>query len=164
MIKLLGAVLIFFASGALGFLKSQRLKRRSDNLSRLVSALVLLETEISYGKKSIKSALFSIGLSEKLPLFTLISEKIGALPVADAFSDSLKRCDMCLSGSDKAILSEFAATLGGLDTMSQIKSIAHARELFKIAQREAYENYGRYGRMYRNMGLLLGVLLLLILF
>ena len=164
MIKLLGTLLIVSASSALGFLKSQRLRKRSDNLSRLISSLVLLETEISYGQKSIKDALYSIGTSENMPFFTLISDKIGDLSVSDAFSDSIKCCDMCFSGTDNTTILEFASTLGSLDTLSQIKSIAHTKELLRISQKEAYEYYKKYGRLYRNMGLLLGILFSLILF
>ena len=164
MIKLLGTLLIITASSALGFLRSQRLKKRSDNLSRLISALVLLETEISYGQRSIKDALLSIGISENMPFFSHISEKIGSLSVSDAFSDSIKCCDMCFSGTDNTTLLEFASTLGSLDTSSQIKSIMHTKELLGIAQKESYEYYKKYGRLYRNMGLLLGILFSLILF
>jgi len=164
MIKLLGTLLIVSSSGALGFLKSQRLKKRSDSLSRLISALVLLETEISYGRKSIKDAFLSIGASENMPFFTLVSEKIGNMSVSDAFSNSIKCCDMCLLGTDNIVLLEFASTLGSLDTASQIKSITHTKELLSIAQKEAYEYYKKYGRFYRNMGLLLGILFSLILF
>lgn len=164
MIKLLGTFLIVVATSILGFVKSQRLKRRNDSLCRLISALVLLETEISYGKKSIKDALFSIGVSENLPLFTSASEKIGTLSVSDAFSYGIKSCDMCFSEADNSIILEFADTLGSLDTQSQIKSIAHTKELLGILKKEAIEYYNRYGRMYRNMGILLGILLSLILF
>lgn len=164
MIKLLGTLLIVSASSALGFLKSRCLRKRSDSLSGLISSLVLLETEISYGQKSIKDALYSIGVSENMPLFTLISEKIGDLSVSDAFSDTIKRCDMCFSGTDNTIILEFASTLGSLDSSSQVKSIMHTKELLGIAQKEAYEYYKKYGRLYRNMGLLLGILFSLILF
>ena len=163
MIKLLGAIFIVFGASAYGALKSGRLNYRSLNLDRLISSLVLLEMEISYGKKGLKDTLLSIGVSENMPLFTMSSEKIGELSVCEAFSYSIKNCDMCFSDSDKSVLYEFAASLGSLDTLSQIKSIVHTRELLKIAQKEACENYKRYGRLYRNMALLLGLLFSLIL-
>ena len=164
MLKLLGAHFVISGAATSGFLKSRRLNKRSLNLNRLISSLVLLDREISYGKKGIKDALIFIGNSENMPLFTVLSEKIGEFSVCEAFSYSIENCDMCFSASDKSILYDFFSSLGCLDAQSQIKSIIHTRELLIIAQNDACEYYKRYGRLYRSTGLLLGILFALILF
>lgn len=164
MLKLSGALLIFFAFGIWGFSKSEDLRKRSENLLRICSCLTLLETEISYGQKGIRDALMLIGTMENLPLFVAVSENIGASPMQKVFSDAISKYDMRLSKSDNLALLEFSQSLGNLDSASQIKSILHTKELLKNAHAEAYEEYKKYGRLYRNMGLLLGALFSLILF
>lgn len=164
MFKLSGAVLIISASCVWGFSKSVRLKKRAENLIRMVASLVMLENEISFGGKNIKEALSAIAKAEKLPFFAEVSERIGELSVSEAFSEAISKADMQLSGTDNAAILEFSRNLGGLDTASQIKSIAHTRKVLETAQAEAAEDYRRYGNMYRSMGFLGGILFALILF
>lgn len=163
MLKLSGALLIISACGIWGFLRSKNLRKRSENLLRIMSSLTLLENEISYGQKDIKGALLSIGTIEELPFFTEIAEKIGAFSIHKSFDSAISKCDMGLLKCDKQILLEFSQSLGALDAASQIKSIAHTRELLRKVQEEAYDEYKKYGRLYRNIGILLGIFLSLIL-
>ena len=164
MLKIFGSFLIISAFSIWGFSKSENLKKRSENLLRIISCLTLFENEISYGKKGIHDAFSAIGAAENLPLFTAISENIGFLSMQDAFQDAITKCNMCLSKSDNMTLLEFSENLGSLESSAQIKSIIHTKELLKTAQLEAYEEYKKYGRLYRNMGFLLGILFSLILF
>jgi stage III sporulation protein AB len=163
MLKLSGAVLIILAFSLWGILKSEKLKKRNESLLRIISSLSLLENEVAYAQKSMRDALFSIGTLTDMPFFTAVSENIGNFKMQDVFSAALSKCNMCLSKADTHTLLEFSQNLGNLDCASQIKSILHTKELFKIAQAEACEDYKKYSRLYRSTGLLLGVLFSLIL-
>ncbi len=163
MLKLSGAVLIISAFGLWGFSKSEKLKSRNDSLLHIISALALLENEISYAQKNIRDALSLIGTLSNMPFFTAVSENIGSSDMQEVFSSVLSRCNMNFSKSDNQTLLEFSQNLGNLDRVSQIKSILHTKELLKIAQSEAYEEYKKYSRLYRSSGILLGVLFSLIL-
>ena len=163
MLKLSGALLVILAFGIWGVLKSDKLKKRCDNLLSLISALTLLENEIGYGEKDISSALLSVGSIENLPLFVQISEQLKGSSVSSAFFDALKNSDICLSKSDKDTLCEFSQNLGSLGKESQIGSIRHTKELLEAARISACEEYGKYGKLYRSMGILLGILIAIIL-
>ena len=163
MFKLAGAVLIISAFGLWGFSKSEKLKTRNESLLNIISALALLENEISYAQKSMRDALLQIGTLTNIPLFTAVSKNIGTSDMQEVFSSALSNCNMSLSKSDNQTLLEFSQSLGGLDCVSQIKSILHTKELLKMAQNEAYEEYKKYSRLYRSTGILLGVLFSLIL-
>ena len=164
MLKLLGSLLIVSAFSICGFLKSENLKKRSENLLRIISSLSLLENEISYGQKGIRDALMSIGTTKNLPLFAAVSKNIGVSPMQNVFADAISKYDMKLSKTDNLVLLEFSESLGALDSTAQIKSILHTKELLKNAQTEAYEEYKKYGSLYRNIGVLSGILFSLILF
>lgn len=163
MFKLCGAILIISAFSLWGFSKSEKLKTRSESLLHIISALTLLENEISYAQKSMRDALLQIGTLTNIPFFTAVSENIGTSDMQEVFSLALSKCNMNLSKSDNQMILEFSQNLGDLDCASQIKSILHTKELCKIAQGEAYEEYKKYSRLYRSTGFLLGVLFSLIL-
>lgn len=164
MLKLLGAIIIVLASGIWGISKSEKLKKRSDGLLKVISAMHLLENEISYSQKEIAKALMSVSIMENLPLFADISEKLGRLDAPKAFSDALDVSDMNFSKSDKNILIEFSQNLGTLSKDFQLESLLKTSELLSNAQLSAYEEYKKYGKLYKNMGFLLGILTAILLF
>lgn len=163
MIKFFGAVLIIFSFGIWGVSKSERLKKRCENLLSVISSLNLLENEISFSQKDIASALFSVGNMENLPLFVAVSETLKNSSVPEAFSLALENSDIYLSKSDNEVLLEFSKNLGALGKEAQIGSIHHTKELLASARISALEEYGKYGRLYRSMGILLGFLVAIIL-
>ena len=162
MLKFFGAVLIISAFGIWGVSKSKRLKKRCDSLMTIISSLNLLENEISYGEKDISSALSSVGVMENLPFFRNIAENLKNSSVFQAFSNALKNDDMCLSKSDREILLEFSQNLGSVNKDFQIGSILHTKELLVSSHISACSDYDKYGKLYRNMGFLLGSLIALL--
>ena len=164
MLKLFGAVVIVFTFGLWGVSKSERLKKRRDSLNLTISSLNLLENEIDFSQKDIASALLSVGNMGNMPLFTEAAKLLKNSTVQNAFIDALKSSDMCFSRSDRDIFQDFSQSLGSLGKEAQIKSILHAKELFCESYSYACEDYGKYGRLYRNMGFLLGILVAIILF
>ncbi|MBR4721066.1 MAG: stage III sporulation protein AB [Clostridia bacterium] len=162
MLKFFGAVLIVSAFGIWGVSKSERLKKRCDSLLTIISSLNLLENEISYCEKDISSALLSVGVMENLPFFRSIAENLKNSSAFQAFSNALKNDDMCLSKSDREILLEFSQNLGSINKDFQISSILHTKELLASSRVSAYSDYEKYGKLYRNMGFLLGCLIALL--
>ncbi len=163
MIKFFGAVLIILSFGIWGVSKSEKLKKRCDSLLLIISSLNLLENEIAFSEKDIASALLSVGNMENLPLFVTVSENLKNSSVSEAFSLALKNSDICLSKSDRELIFEFSKSLGSLGKELQIGSIHHTKELLTSARVSACEEYGKYGRLYRSMGILLGFLVAIIL-
>lgn len=164
MLKLLGAIMIVLASGIWGLSKSKKLKKRSDGLLKVVSAMHLLENEIFYSQKEIAKALMSVSIMENLPLFADISKRLGRVDAPNAFADALDASNMNFSKSDKNILIEFSQNLGTVSKEFQLESLSKTSELLSNAQLSAYEEYKKYGKLYRNMGFLLGILTAIILF
>jgi len=116
-----------------------------------------LESEISYGKKDIKSILFQIGKCQNLPLFCEISENIANLGVTTSFLTALEKENLFLTETDTEILIDFSKNLGSMDTNSQKKSINHAKNQLKLALDNAKNNYEKLGKLYRNIGFLFGL-------
>ncbi len=164
MLKIAGAVMIVASSSALGFSQAVRLKRRAEELGRLVSAMAHLENEISYGKGDIKSIVSSIGSLQKLSLFIRAAENMKTAGTKDAFLMALETDSEYLLGTDKKIIAGLAQNLGMTDTQTQVKSIRHTKGLLEVQRSEAEEEYMRSGRLFKSTGVLAGLGAVILLF
>lgn len=162
MLKLIGSLLVIGASTAVGFALAGKLYKRSHTLEGIIFALRLLETEISYGKRDIKTIMHEIGKSQGIELFTMAANMINDKGIRGAIEDALDSCDTIL-GTDKMPIRVLAENLGMTDTQSQISAIRSARKSLTEAQREAAAEYAKSARLYRNAGALGGIFAVILL-
>lgn len=164
MLKLTGAVMIVGGGAVWGFLQADKLKKRSEELSKIISALRLLENDISYGKRDIKNALNSIGKIQGVKIFSDAAENMNTNGIKKAFLTALEKEGECLLGTDKEAMKILAENLGMTDSASQISSIRHAIGILEGAQDSAAAEYARSGRLYRNIGVLAGLAAVILLY
>lgn len=164
MFKLAGAVMILLSSGWLGIIKSERLRKRTENIEKIISALNLLENEISYGRRDIKTALKSTGDTQRLTLFSEAAELMDSLPAGEALSRAVGNQRLCLIPADCEVLNVLAEKLGMTDCATQIKSIDFARKQLENLAVDSHAVYEKMGRMYRGIGFLAGGLAVIMLF
>lgn len=158
MLRLVGALMIVLAGSAIGFLKSDCLRKRAVDLGKIISGLSLLETDISYGKKTLKSALFSIGEHQKIEFFKRIAEGIDNGGIKKALEEALSQEGEYLLERDKAPILALGENLGMTDSKSQVTSIKMAVSSLYEEKADAEETYARLGRLYRSAGVLGGIL------
>ncbi len=164
MLKLIGAVMIIFGGGFWGISQSAALKKRKDTIEALITALSLLETEISYGKRDIKKILKGIGIAQNLWIFTNISDQLYEMSLSEAFNAAVKNRDTYLSVEDKDILLTMAENLGKTDTQNQFKCISYTKKRLEAARLCAAEDCAGKGHLYRGAGILIGSMAAIILF
>lgn len=157
MLKLTGAILIVIAAGLCGYLKAEILRKRVWRINGLVSGLVLLENEVTYGKRDIKSVLMSIGEMNKIELFEKAAEYIDKQGVKAGIMKAYEENDIFVSGTEKQAIKSLAENLGMTDTATQIKSIKHARALLVDAKERASLEYEKTGKLYKGAGILIGL-------
>ncbi len=163
MLKLIGAMLIIAAGGAWGFLESDKLRRRVQRLEQILFALKLLENEIVYGKRDIKSALYSIGKNQGLKFLIYAAENVEKAGIKVALSEAVRKCENDILGTDKNILEILWENLGMTDSGSQIKAIRHVIGLMEEAKISAESEYAKTGRLKRSMGFLGGIFVVILL-
>lgn len=155
MFKFAGAVLIVCASAVWGFAASERLKKRRCELTRTISALCILENEIMYGKRDIKSVLRTAGELQGLEMFKKGAERTEKVGIRNGLASAVTE-NNALLGTDKEILYMLAERLGMTDTEEQVKNIRHAAGLLEAAEKDAEREYGKSGKLYRTGGILAG--------
>lgn len=158
MLRIVGAAMIIFAGSMIGFLKADSLKKRVELLGKLITGLNLLETDISYGQKNLKSALYDIGEHQKIDFFKKIAKEIDKKGIKEALASAIARDGEYLLARDKAPIMALGENLGMTDCDSQIISIKRASAGLCEGKTDAEAEYARLGKLYRSTGVLCGIL------
>ncbi len=152
-LKLCGALLLTLAGLGGGMLLTRRLSLRREFLSAFLTFLSNLSTALRYRNERIELLVDSSGelfdlpcQNEAQPFAALWRGQIAAFP---------KRWR--LNSRDMALLTEFGERLGTTDTEGQLAHIAHYRALFARQLEEASADAAQKSRLYRVLGLFVGV-------
>jgi len=172
MIKLLGAVLILFAGTAIGFVQASAYINRTKQLRQLIHALQRLETEINYGQTELPTALVKCceGLQSPVSkLFIKTSDLLKAEPeqqlsMEEAWQQSIAEewGSTALRTREKEVLLRMSSVLGMSATHDQLKHLQLAQLQLKSEEEVAREEQARYANMWRSLGTL-GAILIVIL-
>lgn len=158
MLKLAGAVMIILAGTLVGYVKSMNLKIRWESIKKIIYSLHIMENEISYGKNSMDKILEKIGIMNGLK-FSISNTNNSE----DAFLSALKIGELSLLSEDVEIVKNFSKSLGKTNSHVQMQNIKNAITSLEILEKDAKREYEKFGKMYRNMGMLLGLMVVILL-
>jgi stage III sporulation protein AB len=170
MIKLLGAVLILFAGTMIGFQQAARFAERPRQLRQLAHALQRLETEIGYGHTPLPEALERTALSSPEPLAGLFRKAATGIWETEGltFRESWERAvksqwpETSLRMNEQAVLIRLGSTLGISDKEDQMKHIRLTLVQLKADEDAARDDQGRYEKMWKSLGILIAVLIVIL--
>ncbi|QED48586.1 stage III sporulation protein SpoIIIAB [Cytobacillus dafuensis] len=170
MIKIMGAVFIIVATTWAGFEASRHLHERPRQLRQLKSALQSLEAEIMYGHTPLHEAARRLSVQVPMPLsrfFDIFAEKLmgSETTVKEAWVQSLKDIwkMTAFKQGEFEIMKQFGETLGRHDRHSQQKQIMLALSHLEREEADAYERQAKYEKMFKSLGFLSGLLLIILL-
>ena len=172
MIKALGICMTLAACGTMGLTWAGVYEKRPRQLAAIDSALQLLETEIIYGATPLKDAMVRLSQScepEISGLFKHTALELGKMEgvtAGEAWSQAVKayQQESALSDTDFKILKRFGASLGISDREDQAKHLELTRSQLKMAAAQAESAAKKNSAMFRYMGFLGGLFLVLILY
>jgi|LSQX01.3.fsa_nt_gb stage III sporulation protein AB len=172
MLKILGACLLVFSSSLFGYLIAKNLAARPEQLRRLRTSLVMLETEINYSSTPLPTALDKIASNLKSPINVLMREtsrrlRSGqGLTAEEAWADALVlfRKKSALNSQDLSILRDFGVGLGQSDKKEQLKKLRLIREQLYLQESQAEIEREKNQRMWQTMGILIGLALVVLLY
>ncbi|MGJ7921316.1 stage III sporulation protein SpoIIIAB [Neobacillus sp. LXY-4] len=170
MLKVIGAVIIIFATTWTGFEASRHLSERPRQLRQLKSALQSLEAEIMYGHTPLHEAARRLSSQLAKPLswfFESFSLKLtnSETTVKAAWEESLNEVWKltALKQGEFQIMKQFGETLGRHDRYSQQKQIMLALAHLEREESDAYDRQAKYEKMVKSLGFLSGLLLIILL-
>lgn len=170
MIKWIGAICILIATSKIGFDASKLLTERTRQIRMLKSALQSLEAEIMFGHVPLHEAARRIAKQIEGPIGKIFemfaSNLINKETTAKAaWEESISQLwkETALKKSEQEILLQFGETLGKHDRIQQQKQIRLALTHLEREEQEARDKQLTYGKMIRNLGVLGGLLIILLL-
>lgn len=172
MTKLIGAVIIVLVCTVVGFQIARRYADRSRQIRMFVAALKVLETEIFYAATPLSDACDRMASRVPAPVGTFflhLSTKLRdgrGITAAEAWTETLAehRKSLVLRESDYGVLHNFGQTLGVSDREDQIKHIHLAVSHLGTEETQARDDQVRYEKMWRSLGVLLGLTVVILLY
>ncbi|MDQ6421057.1 stage III sporulation protein SpoIIIAB [Paenibacillus sp. LHD-117] len=170
MIKLMGAILIIVAGTLIGFQQAARFAERPKQLRQLAHALQRLETEIGYGHTPLPEALERTAQSSPEPISAMLKQAAAGVWAAEgpSFQESWTIAvkthwrDTSMKASEQGILLRLGTTLGISDKDDQMKHLKLALSQLKAEEDSARDDQGRYEKMWKSLGVLLAVLIVIL--
>ena len=170
--KMLGSSMIIAATSWIGFQIAHQYQQRPLQLREIQSSFQMLETEISYGLTPLPRALERVAkLHQGIvgDLFAQTRANLAASPgitVRDAWSEAIQKLSnrLALKSSDREILINFGSTLGISDRTDQVKHLKLAMAQLANAEIKAWDDKEKNERMYKSLGLLGGLAIVILLY
>ena len=170
MVKLIGALFVLFAGTMIGFQQAAKFAERPRQLRQLVHMLQRLITEISYGYTPLPEALKRAGGTGKGPIAAMFAEAAkGLLSGSESsFEQHWKTAieeywgHTCMRSNEQAVLYRLGTSLGISDANDQIKNLQLAIDQIKLEEQAAREEQGKYEAMWKSLGVLTAVLIIIL--
>ena len=166
--KILANACLFCGAAAWGWSITYILQRRPKELRELRTALQILETEITYAATPLPEAFQLIKESssgQTAAFFERAAVEFERHQIAglawQRAVDVLYQ-QTAWNREDRAIIVALAPTLGLSDKQDQLKHLRLCQERLSRAEESAAERVGEKVRLYRSLGILTGLLLVLL--
>ena len=169
--KLLGCIMVLFSSGFLGYVLSTDCKKRPRQLRELQSMLQIFENQISYLSDVLIEAFGRICSSSNGETGIFFSNTVERLQsgrnvsAAQAWEEAVRENirKTSLNKEDEEILVSFGKLLGSSDLEGQIKNIRLTLSQLKLQEQKAEESRTKNEGMYRSLGILGGIAVVIVL-
>lgn len=160
-------ICIILCSCRIGILISKKYIYRLDELEEIKNDFQIIENKIKYTYEPLENIF--IDISELSPsnisnLFKIVAENIKSNGTEKAWKNSIKNLDSSLTKEDKEILEEFGRLLGKINKEGQINQIKYVNSLIEIQIEKAQKEREKNETIYKKLGLILGIGLVIIIY
>jgi stage III sporulation protein AB len=169
--KLLGSLIVLLSSGFLGYILSTDCKKRPQQLRELQALLQMFENQISYLSDVLAEAFERIYRSSNCEVAVFFSSTVEKLKMnrglnasqawEAAIRENIKKT--ALDKEDEEILVSFGRILGSSDLDGQVKNIRLALSQLKMQEQKAEANRKKNEGMYKSLGILGGLAVVIVL-
>lgn len=171
LIKLLGSILVISACTAAGYVLSRDSSRRPSHLRDLQSLLQMMENEIGYMSNLLVDAFDNIAKTNRCEVSGIFKgtsrymKENNGIPASSAWERTLDKemPALSLNREDRGILISFGKMLGNSDLDGQLKNIRLTLQQLRLQEKKAEENKKKNELMYKRLGLLLGIAIVIVL-
>lgn len=171
LIKFILIIAIFIIATFIGYALANSYKRRVMELNDFLKAMDIFETKIKYTYDSICTSFLYIADNLKSKIYRIfyitaqLLEENKNISAGDCFRQVVEdeKVFLALNKDDIEIIKGLGVSLGQVDIEGQIKTIKLVSESLKKQLRIAEEENNKNFKLYRNMGVLSGLIIMIIL-
>lgn len=169
--KFIGGIMVMLSSSFLGYVLSRDCARRPQEIRELQSLLQMLENQISFMSEILSDAFENICRNSSSNVAVFFDATAGCLKsernvdAGGAWERAVRENSRktALSREDLGILYSFGKMLGSSDLEGQIKNIRLTRGQLELQEKKAEEYRRKNERMYKSLGVLGGIAVVIIL-
>ena len=165
-IKIIIYTFIFLFSSLIGILISKKYVNRVNELKEFKNALNIFKTKISYTYEPIPEIFMEISRnvnSNISSVFKLAADKMDILTAGDAWDMALKFEDLNINQEDILVLNNLSKLLGKTDLQGQLNTIEMTSNFLDEQIRKAEIQKNKNEKMYRTLGMIVGLSIVIIL-
>lgn len=170
-LRIFAGIIIIIGCGTLGMFLSGKFKGRVRQLELLQNAMTQLEFDIDFLNVTLDESFARMAKNTEGPLkevFLYVSERLKNSPGSDMQqlwkrAISKYRYDLALNNEDTQIVVDFAKSLGEGNREKEKNNIRLAEMRLKMALEEARFEAEKNIKMYRGLGFLAGVFIVIVL-
>lgn len=171
LLEFIGSIMVIAASAFLGFYLSLDCGKRPGQLRVLQGLLQMLENEMCFLSSLLTDSFEKISQSSDSVVAKIFCDTVKVLNAGDglnaseawktAVRNNIKKTS--LKKEDEEILVSFGKMLGASDLEGQVKNIRLTLNQLKMQEQKAEESKKKNESMYRSLGILGGLALVIIL-
>lgn len=170
-VKIISLFLILGLSTFVGIIISNKYNMRVKEIEDLISAIDLLETRVKYTYDTIADSFDFVANNMKTKAYRIFMITSSLLLENKNMSagDILKRVIdeesifLSLTKEDREVLKGLGTSLGQMDLEGQLKNIILIKQLLENQLNDALEQKNKNFKLTRNMGVFIGLIIMVIL-
>lgn len=165
-LKMILGLAVIICSTEIGILFSKKYVYRLEELDELKNNFQIIENKIKYTYEPLEEIFLevadisSFGIRE---LFEKTAKNIKQKGAEKAWKEEIKNAELSLKKTDKSILKEFGNLLGKTNKEGQVNQIKFVNTLLDRQIEKAKEEKAKNETVYKKLGLILGVGIVIIL-
>lgn len=165
-IKIIIYTFIFLSCSLIGILVSKKYIDRVNELKEFKNALNLFKTKIRYTYEPIPDIFKEISEnvnSNISDVFRNAANKMDILAAGDAWNLALKIDTLNINDEDRNVLKNLSKLLGKTDLQGQINQIEMTSDYIEEQIQKAEKERSKSERLYRTLGMIIGMAIVIIL-
>lgn len=165
-IKYLTLILILSLTSYIGILISKKYLNRVKDLKEMKNALNMFSTKIKFTYEPIPQAFREISKKTKpniSNIFKNVCEKMNTENAGKAWEDALEESNTNMTKEDIEVLKNLSNLLGKVDIEGQVNEVELVENFLDTQIELAEEEKQKYVKMYKTLGITIGLAVVIIL-
>lgn len=157
---------IFLTSSGIGLLISKKYEDRVNELKEFKNGLNMFKSKIKFTYEPIPEIFAQISNSMNSKpgkIFKLASNNMKLLTAGDAWNMAIDTDILCINEEDKSVLKNLSRLLGQTDIEGQLNQIELTSSFLDKQIEKAENEMLKYEKMYRILGMIIGLAIVIIL-